>query len=320
MTSTADDGQIDVARLHGPGDVRLHRETRGEPLPGEVSLRVTAVGLCGSDLHWYEEGSIGDARLDQPLVLGHEFAGVIEDGDRAGERVVAEPADSCGSCELCLSGKPNLCLAGRFAGYGKTDGALRSVMTWPSRLLHPVPNVIGDAEGALLEPLGVALHALDLAHVRAGGSAAVLGCGPLGLLVVQLLRTIGAHEAFKANDDLHRRLADGPPVDAVFEVAGDDDAIADAITCVRPGGRVVLVGIPPGDRTSFGAGSARRKGVSLLLCRRMHPADLPRAVRLAGDGAVDLRSLISHLYPISETPKAFAMLEARDGLKVIVQP
>ncbi len=336
-----------VARLHAPGDVRVEDEPVAGPGHGEVLLRVTAVGLCGSDLHWYEEAGIGEARLPRPLVLGHEFAGVIADGPRAGERVAADPADPCGRCDPCLDGRSNVCLATRFAGFGTTDGALRSVMTWPERLLHPLPDALGGDEAALLEPLGVALHALDIASVAVGGRAGVYGCGPLGLLLVQLLRLAGASRVV-ATDRLAHRVAAArsmgashgfvvdsssgaemsvgrgnardEPVDVAFEVAGDDDALSDAIAAVRPGGKVVLVGIPTGDRTTFPASAARRKELSLLLSRRMAPTDLPRAIALARSDRIRLAPLITHRYPLAQVPEAFATLAARRGLKVIVNP
>ncbi len=331
---------VDVVRLHAAGDVRVQREPVARPKPGEVRLRVSAIGLCGSDIRWYEEGAIGDVRLARPLVLGHEFAGVIEDGDDAGQRVVADPADPCRACEPCTSGWPNLCATGCFAGHGETDGALRARMAWPRHLLHALPEGVTDDEATLLEPLGVALHAVDLGRPRPGGSAGVFGCGPLGLLLIQVLRSAGVSTII-ASDPLEHRLSaalslgatdaqagggggavgarpEAGSVDAAFEVAGDDGALANAIRAVRPGGRVVLVGIPPRDRTSFPASLARRKGVSMLVCRRMHPNDLPRAIRLASTGRVALSPLISHRFRLREAPGAFAALAARGGLKVVV--
>ena len=336
----------EVARLHGPGDIRVSPEGFGDHGPDEVRIRVTSVGLCGSDRHWYREGSIGDAALDRPLILGHEFTGVILEGPRAGERVVADPADPCGRCESCRSGATNVCTAARFAGFGATDGALRSVMPWPRRLLHRLPDAIGDDEATLLEPLGVALHALDLAPVPVGGRAGVYGCGPLGLLLVQVLRLAGA-SVIVATDRLAHRVAAAremgashgwvvgapdpagsvarrhvrdEPVDVAFEVAGDDDALSDAIAAVRPRGRVVLVGIPDGDRTSFPAAATRRKELNLQLVRRMEPADLTRAIALAQEDRVDLASLISHRFPLDQAPAAFETLASRRGLKVVVNP
>jgi L-iditol 2-dehydrogenase len=346
MTALRTLGTVEVARLHGPGDVRLIREATSTPGPGEVLVSVTAVGLCGSDLHWYRRAGIGDAGLVRPLVLGHEFGGVILDGPRAGEHVAADPADPCGQCEPCRRGRTNICVATRFAGFGTTDGALRSVMSWPSHLLHRVPDSIGDDDAALLEPLGVALHALDLAPIGVGAQVGVYGCGPLGLLLIQLLRLSGATVIVATDRVAHRVTAARTfgathgfvvgaspdervtvdadvrdvPVDVAFEVAGDDAAIAHAIAAVRPGGRVVLVGIPEDDRSSFPAAAARRKELSIQVCRRMAETDLPRAIELAEAGRVDLSALVSHRYPLGEAAEAFAMLASRRGVKVIVNP
>src|SRR4051812_10111449 len=172
-----------VARLFGIGDIRVLSEPDPLPGPGENLVRVTAVGICGSDLHWFGEGGIGDAALTRPLVLGHEYAGVVVDGPRAGTRVAIDPALPCGHCESCLEGNPNLCLAIHFAGHGDTDGGLRELITWPSHRLHDLPDSISDAGGAVLEPLGVAIHAIDLAHIRIGGAVALVGARPIGVLL-----------------------------------------------------------------------------------------------------------------------------------------
>ena len=200
-------GENLAARLYGAGDVRVAPEAVVAPGPGEVTLQVQAVGLCGSDLHWYEEGSIGDAALEEPLIIGHEFSGVIADGPRAGERVVADPFDPCERCESCRAGRSNVCTgSSRFAGFVGTDGALRTTMPWPSHLLHAVPDAIDMDEAALLETLGVALHALDLGEVPDGARVGVYGCGPIGLLLVQLLRRSGA-SVVVATDRLAHRVA-----------------------------------------------------------------------------------------------------------------
>src|SRR2546423_12593551 len=176
-----------VARLHAVGDLRLADEPPPVPGPGESLVRVTAVGICGSDLHWWGEGAIGDAALERPLVLGHEAAGVIDAGPDRGTRVAIDPAITCGVCRPCRDGYHNLCVRIRFAGHGRQDGALREFLTWPSHLLHPLPGSLPDTGGAILEPLGVAVHALDLGHVRLGASVMVVGCGPIGLLLIQIL-------------------------------------------------------------------------------------------------------------------------------------
>ena len=323
-------------RLHGPNELRLHDEPDPSPAPGEVLVRVTAVGLCGSDRHWLLEGGIGDAQLEHPLVLGHEFAGVVASGSREGQRVAVDPAVPCGACEPCAAGLEHLCPAVRFAGHSPTDGALRTLLPWPERLVHPVPEALTDVEAALAEPLGVALHAFDLGHVRPGVGVGVFGCGPLGLLLVQLLQMAGASPIVATDVLAHRvaaaeglgathavlagELALDKGLEVAFEVAGDDGAVDEAVASLQPGGRLVLVGIPDDDRSSFRASPARRKGLTLLLTRRMRAADLPRALRLAAERRIDLAPLVSGRYALDEWSDAFAALRERRGLKVVIEP
>jgi L-iditol 2-dehydrogenase len=314
-------------RLHAAADLRPHDEPLPTPAPGESLVRVTAVGLCGSDLHWFEDGAIGDAGFAHPLVLGHEFAGVTEDG----RRVAVDPAIPCGRCELCLAGHPNLCEAQRFAGYSDTDGGLREYVAWPERCLVPLPDALSDADGAMLEPLGIAVHAVDLGKIKPGMTVGVFGCGPIGLLVLQVARAAGATRLLVTEPRPHRlemaqRLggepwarSGGEQVDVAFECAGEQAAVDDALHAARPGARIILVGIPSGDRTSFSASVARRKGLTLKLARRMKHT-YPRAIRLVESGQVDVRSLVSHTFALEETPEAFATAQRREGLKVVVTP
>jgi L-iditol 2-dehydrogenase len=324
-------------RLHAKRDVRLHDEERPEPGPGEILVEVEAVGLCGSDLHWFDEGSIGATPLTRPLVLGHELAGVTEDG----QRVAVDPAIPCQACALCAEGHPNLCEAVRFAGHGEEDGGLRQWMAWPERCLFPLPDTMSSADGALLEPLGVALHAVDLAHIRAGHLVGVFGCGPLGLLVVQVARLCGAQVVATDLADRPHRLeaarqagaavfpADGgreakaireafSGLDAAIEVAGANAAVDAAVDAVRPGARVVLAGIPAEARTTFVAATARRKGLTLALARRMKQT-YPRAIRLVESGQVDVASTVTHRFPLEQGAEAFAVAARREGLKVLVE-
>jgi L-iditol 2-dehydrogenase len=333
-----------VLRLHGRRDLRLAEEPIPIVAPGQVLLRVTAVGLCGSDRHWFEDASIGDARLSAPLVLGHELAGVIASGPRAGQRVAIDPAIPCGACQFCTAGRDNLCLALDFAGHGGTDGGLREWMAWPERQVHALPDGCSDAEGALLEPLGVAIHALDLAQVRVGDAVAVVGCGPIGLLLIQLARLAGARWV-GATDMLGHRLesaagfgaatfpADGARdqatellaaagnggVDVTFEAAGSAEAVQTAIRIAGPGTRVVIVGIPNDDRVTFQASTARRKELTILFARRMLQT-YPRAIDLVQRSAVDLARLVTQRFPLQETVQAFEALERREGIKVLVEP
>jgi L-iditol 2-dehydrogenase len=324
-----------VARLHRAGDLQVADEPTPEPRDGESLVRVEAVGICGSDLHWFEEGGIGDSRLAAPLVIGHEFAGVVEAGPHEGRRVAVDPAIPCERCDICREGHPNLCPQVRFAGHGSHDGALQQYLTWPAHRLHPLPDALDGVAGALLEPLGVAIHAVDLGHVGVGARVAIVGCGPIGLLLQQVSQAAGATVALAIDPLEHRRAAaasagaeaviapgdawDGEEVDVAFEAAGTDEAVDLAMRAARPGARVVLVGIPAGDHTTFSASVARRKGLTLVLARRMGEV-YPRAIRLARSGAVDLQRLVTHRYPLDRVAEAFAVAAEREGLKVIVEP
>jgi L-iditol 2-dehydrogenase len=326
-------------RLHGPADLRLHEEPDPIPRPGENLLRIQAVGICGSDLHWFNEAGIGDARVDKPLILGHEFTALTEEG----RRVAVDPAIPCGVCEYCKRGDPNLCERLIFAGHGEQDGALCEKMAWPNRCLYPLPETISDTDGALLEPLGIAIHAVDLAHLQVGMSVGIFGCGPIGLLILQLARLAGANKIITTDILPHRVKAarafgadesylvggsfsaqdvariDEHLLDVVFEAAGENHAVEMAVAAIRPGGKVILVGIPPDDRTSFTASQARRKGLTIKLVRRMK-LTYPRAIQLVEGGKVNVSALVTHTFPLEQAVEAYAVAARRDGLKVMITP
>jgi L-iditol 2-dehydrogenase len=202
---------------------------------------------------------------------------------------------------------------------------------------------MSDGDGVLLEPLGIAIHAVDLAHLTVGMSVGVFGCGPIGLLILQLARLAGANKvlatdilphrveaarAFGADEahlvegsfsDREAALFAGWGLDVVFEVAGENVAVEMAVAAANPGGKVILVGIPSDDRTSFTASIARRKGLTLKLVRRMK-LTYPRAIRLVESGKVNVRSLVTHTFPLDHAAEAFALAARREGLKVIITP
>lgn len=345
-----------AARLHGPADLRVEEvPPPGPPGPGRVLLRVKTTGICGSDLHSYADARIGDTPVKAPLVLGHEFSAVVEqvepdalDGSfqplRLGTRVAVDPAQPCGRCELCEQGHPNLCRRLHFCGNFPDGGSLCEWMHMPGRSCFPVPDAMNDTEAALLEPLGVAIHAVDLARIRVGNSLAVLGAGPIGLLIVQVARLAGADPVF-AVDRLQWRLkraedfgaipvegAVSDPVrsvmdetrgrgaDIAIEAAWGDESVAQAAEMTRLGGRVVLVGIPSDDRLSLKHSTARRKGLTLMMSRRMKHA-YPRAITLAMRRRVDLEGLVTHRFPLAQAAEAFKLNAAyQDGVvKVMVQ-
>jgi L-iditol 2-dehydrogenase len=328
-----------VARLRSPGDMVVVDEPEPVPAAGQDLVAVRAVGICGSDLHWFAEGAIGDAVLDTPLVLGHEMGGVIATGPRSGQRVAIDPAVPCRHCPPCREGNPNLCVNVVFAGHGSTDGGMREYLAWPTDRLHAVPDSVDDVEIAMLEPLGVAIHAIDLAHLRVAGSVAVVGCGPIGQLAVRLALLSGAGSVLAVEPLAHRRdLAsaagavsaapdDAPDVagrtgigfDSVVELAGTDAAVDLSVTLCRPGGRVVLAGIPDDNRTTFTAAPARRKGLTFAMSRRMKDV-YPRAIELAAGKKIKLAELVSSEFDLAEAPEAMHVAARRTGHKVIVRP
>lgn len=315
-------------------------------------MRVTDVGLCGSDLHYFCDGHIGESVPASPLVLGHEFAGVIEAlgpgvaGLSVGQTVAVDPAIPCGTCEVCIEGNPNVCPVVRFAGTPPIDGALRDVLTWPARQIVPLPAGMSATAGAVLETLGVCLHALNLAHVRLADRVAVLGGGPIGLLIARLARLSGAadvivtdlnpnrlaaatahgatHVVDAGHDDpvaaIHQ-LTGGRGVDVAFDAAGALETPQQGVDVLRPGGRLVIVGICAEDRIPLGATTARRKGVTIMLSRRMKHV-YPRAIALVERGMVDVDALVTHHYTLDQTTRAFEHIAdpRTDALKVIVHP
>ena len=345
-----------AARLYGPKDLRVDQVPHpGAPGPGQVLLRVTAVGICGSDLHTYQDARIGDTLIQSPLTLGHEFAGiveevgagVIEDGEfnplHPGTRVAVDPAQPCGRCEMCEQGHPNLCRRLHFCGLYPDEGSLSQWMLVPAHTCFPVPDSIDDAAAALLEPLGVAIHATDLAKARVAESAAIVGAGPIGLALLQTMRASGAQPIYVI-DQFPWRLAlaeklggipinfreqdpvaavqqatHGRGVDIALEAAWADHSIQWCAEMARLGGRLVLVGIPGNNRFEMNHATARRKGLTIYMSRRMKHV-YPRAIQLVENGTVDVNALISHRFALTEAPAAFALNDAYHDqvVKVII--
>ncbi len=328
-----------VMRLYGVRDLRLNNEPPPVLSEGEELLHIKAVGICGSDIHWYTTSGIGDDQLNHPLILGHEFAGITS----SGLRVAVDPAIPCRNCEQCQSDNPNLCEQVIFAGHGSIDGALCQQKAWSAQNLFPIPDSLTYADAAMLEPLGVAIHSLDLAHLKTGMTVGIYGCGPIGLLILQLARLSGAKTIIATDKRIHRLeaakalgatktiLAEGGlelseimaatakrGVDIAFEVAGENEAVDLAIASVIPGGKVILVGIPANNQTSFVASVARRKGLTIKMVRRMKNA-YPRAITLVTSKLIDVKSLVSHRFPLEKANEAFQLAERRDGLKIMIE-
>lgn len=322
-------------RLHAARQLQFHNEARPSPAAGEVLLAVASVGVCRSDLDYWNDGRIGDMVVEEPLVLGHEFSARVVDigpgvgADLKGRRVAVEPAVSCMECEWCRRGDTNVCPEVRFCGTPPDDGALRRYMTYPAPFVVALPDGVSDDAGAALEPLAIGVHAVDLARPRLEQTAAFVGCGPVGLSILQAARATGLGRLIAldrlpwrldlaaklgASDiiDVDRenpiealfRLTNGRGVDLVFEAAGMDDSAQLAVELAAPGGKVLLVGIPPSAETRFAATVSRRRGLTVYIVRRSRNT-LHRAMALLERGVLDAESLVSHHFPFAETEKAF---------------
>jgi L-iditol 2-dehydrogenase len=293
--------------------------------------------------------------IQEPLVLGHEFAGLVEavgpdslDGNfeplSPGTRVAVDPAQPCARCEMCELGHPNLCLHLHFCGSYPDHGSLAQWMHMPAHSCFPVPDSIDDISAALLEPLGIAIHAVDLAKIRVADSVAILGAGAIGLTILQLARLSGADPVF-ISDKFPWRLAlaeqyggvpincdqvdqvetvreatGGRGVDVAIEAAWADQSVQQAAEMLRLGGRMVVVGISEADELVMKHSTVRRKGVTIRLARRMKHT-YPRSIRLVESGMVDLPGMISHRFPLEKAPEAFALNAAyRDkAVKVVIE-
>lgn len=329
-----------AAKLRAIRDLRVEdRPAPPSPSTGWSTVAVRSVGICGSDLHWYTEGGTGEVTLDRPVVPGHEFGGIALDGPHAGRRVAVDPAIPCRTCEQCRAGHGNLCPNILFAGHAGLDGGLQEMLVWPSHLLHPLPDELSDDAGALLEPLGVALHAVKVGHLRPGDDVLVVGAGPIGVLTVAVALRAGARRVLVSEPLEHRRdtalrfgaegawaperadeevarCTSGRGVDVVVEMAGSDDALSTAAACARPGARIAVGGIPSTPMSAFPAAPSRRKGLTFAMVRRMHET-YPQAIDLA-TGGIDLDALVSHRFPLSEAAPAFETAAGRTGDKTVV--
>ncbi len=332
-------------------------EIREVPAPrvardDDVLVRSQAVGVCGSDLHYFLSGTVGDDRVSYPFIPGHECAGVVEEVGKGvtrvkpGDAVVIEPAVSCGTCDQCRTGRPHTCRKLLFLGhYGELTGGMAEFALAPERNCVPLPAKMSIVQGVLAEPLSIALYAAGLAGSVRGKTAAVLGAGPIGLCAAMVLKAESAGALFMTDKvearvkaawtagtdwtgnpdredivaEILRRESLG--LDIVFECCGDQSALDQAVALLKPGGTLVVVGIPLEPRVSFESGKIRRKEIRVQSVRRQNKC-LEKAVGMIHAGRVKVDFLATHFFKLEEAGAAYETAAARrDGvLKAIVQP
>ncbi|MFT4009035.1 MAG: NAD(P)-dependent alcohol dehydrogenase [Nocardioidaceae bacterium] len=320
----------------------LQVEIRAVPVPTEhqVLVEVAAVGVCGSDVHYYRHGRIAHCVVTGPLILGHELSGRIVgtgakvDDTRIGQRVAVEPQRPCRRCTQCLTGHYNLCPRMEFYATPPVDGAFCRYVVIEADMAHPIPDSLSDEAAALLEPLSVAIAAVRKARTTAGASVLIAGAGPIGILCAQTARAFGATRVVVSDPVVSRRecaLRYGatevidpaavdvatlePQVEAFIDASGASAAVVTGIRAVRPTGRVVLVGMGE-DEMTLPVSYLQYSEIVLTGVER-YANTWATAIALAAGGLVDLDSLVTGRYDLDHVAEAF---EALPGLKSIVVP
>lgn len=321
-------------------------ETRDVPSPeapeGWARVRMRHVGVCGSDIHYWAAGRIGDQVVKYPFVLGHEGAGEVLDGAGAlppGTPVFVEPAISCGECDQCLLGRENTCRKLRFLGNPQElAGCLCEELVMPARCALPLPASIPLDQAALLEPLAIGVYAVQRSRIRHGQRAAVVGAGPIGLSVLAALGATAGEPLVSEPVEARRRAAlalgaarvfdpgagsaagavreaSAGGVDVAFECVGSPEAIDDAAHMLAPGGTLVLIGIPEGiDRVPFDSHLMRRQEITAVNIRRQNKCTV-RAMNLLATDPRIAATMITHRFPAARAGEAFDLVSRRaDGV------
>ena len=338
-----------VAQLVAPREFRLTELPIEDPGPGEVQVQVGAVGVCGSDLHSYTEGGVGDTPCEYPMVLGHEPAGTVVktgagvSGWSAGDRAALEPALYCYHCEYCMSGRHNICANIRFLSTPGNPGFFRERVNLPVSNLVAIPPDLSLEAATLVEPLAIALHSLKFVEAQPGDSVAVFGAGPIGLVTIAALKAagagqilavepvahrremaceMGAHEALDPNQvDAARQIVaetGGRGVDCAVDCAAKEHTTNQAIRAARNGGRVVLTGIHSDVFVPFEVSPMRRKELAIFNVRRSNH-ETHRALEMLVHRLEWFAPLVTHKRPLTQIAEAFRITEQyADGVGKMV--
>jgi L-iditol 2-dehydrogenase len=329
--------------LRGVGDVAVEERPIPEAAPGEVLVRIGSVGVCGSDVHYYEHGRIGPYVVDHPLVLGHEAGGEIVDLGPGvdslvpGQRVSLEPGVPCRSCPQCLAGRYNLCADVKFFATPPYDGAFCEYVAMPAAFAHPVPESISDDSAGLLEPLSVAVWGCRRGRVTAGSRVLVTGAGPIGLVCAQAARAFGATEIVVTDINPHRLGlaqqmgataldvsqtpvgASGFEPDVLLECSGNPRATLEAIRTVARAGHVVLIGMG-GDELPIPLPYVQDHELVVTGAFR-YANTWPTAIALAASGLVELDRLVTGHFALEEVERALtAPRSDQTTVKAIIRP
>jgi len=342
-----------AAVLHAIEDMRIDEVPKPQiTAPDEVLLRITSVGICGSDIHFLKHGRIGNIILEKPTIMGHESAGeVVEVGSavttlKPGDLVAIEPGKTCRRCEFCKAGHYNLCRDVVFLAAPPVDGAFCEYLVWPEDFVFKMPEGMTADEGGMMEPLSVGLHAVRLAGVRGGDSVAVLGAGPIGLTAMMSARAHGATTVIVTDlvqprlDNARRMgathvvnvgecdpveaildLTAGRGVDAALDCVGSELTIQQALRVACNRGAVQLVGNPQELMPQFPVFEIINRELTVRGTFR-YVNCYPPAIALAAAGAVDVKSMVTHHFPLDETVEAMRWVDANKDkvIKAVIHP
>jgi L-iditol 2-dehydrogenase len=327
------------AVLYAPGDLRIEDRPMPSPAPGEVLVRVQAVGICGSDVHYYEHGRIGPYIVEDPMVVGHESAGSIVavgetvDPARIGELVAIEPGVPCRQCEQCRIGQYNLCPNVRFFATPPVDGSICHFVTIDADFAHTAPAGVTAEEAAMAEPISVGVWAATRAEIHPTDRVLVTGAGPIGIYAAQVARAFGATSVTvtDVNDvrlekvrqlglDARRAdVVDNSQFTVLLECSGAPAALSGGMKCLLPRGRVVLVGMGV-DEVPIEVPLVQGRELSIMgIFRYSHT--YPLALSLIATGAVDAKAVITHRFDLGHTEDALTLVRRDPGsLKAVVVP
>lgn len=313
--------------------------------PKEVLLKIKMVGVCGSDIHYYETGRIGSQIVEYPFIVGHECTAVVEAvGDavtrlKVGDKVFVDPAIVCHSCDQCRQGRGNTCRNSKFLGCpGQVSGCLCEYIVMPEYCCFALGDKITFSQGVLCEPLAIGLYALGQVCLPKGADIAILGAGPIGLSCllsakskdlddcyvtekiderVEVAKKAGAFWVGNPNkEDIVKEILLHKPegMDAVFECAGQQETIDQAIELLKPGGKLMVIGIPRTERISFLIDKIRRKEITIINVRRQNKCT-QRCIDLMASGRVSVDFMITHKFKAEQAQKAFDVVAGyKDGV------
>lgn len=339
-----------VVYLTRPGKMEIVEEPVPKPASGQVLVKIEYNGICGSDVHFFKDGRVGDCVLQDKFVLGHEVSGTVvelgegADGLQVGDRVALEPGYSCGKCEFCKTGRYNLCPDVRFFAAPPVSGALQEYVVHPADMCFKLPDNVSTMEGALVEPLSVGLHAAALGSVGLGQSVVILGAGCIGLVTMlaakargasniivvdlhekrlEFAREMGADHTIHAQSEdvlkrIHEILGDGP--DVVFETAGSPATIAQTAHIVKRGGTIVLVGMSAQSEIHYNFFQIMEKEATIKCVFRYRNL-YPTAIAAIAGGRINVKQIVTHEFTLDESNLAFdtVVKDAQNVVKGIIK-